>query len=332
MKFSRKKRYLPILILIVITVITISIVIIRVNNQQNQQTLEFREIEFTKGRGYEFKKGEPNRLIIVLEGGGFSSVMPYRMSGNRFFELFLYSSAIYDRYTIFIPEKFNREAGWDYIANMEERENYTIDNLIINYYEVITEYLSMNNFETIIIAGYSEGAAILPVLYLYFDNPNIKYLISYAGGGLSYYERTQISLAKLYADEYPFSLLYENSRNGWRGIYENVINYWKTEPFPDSTRNVTGVVDRQVTFKYLNSLIHLKPIQYYEDIFIPVLFLHGEWDMRVDVDSTRYVEANLPQKPFSYIYYPEQLHFPRRETEADEIHRDIAAWLLKVDP
>ena len=70
-----------------------------------------------------------------------------------------------------------------------------------------------------------------------------------------------------------------------------------------------------------------KPIEFYREINIPVLFLHGEWDLNVPVESTRYVEENLPDKPFTYRYYPEMYHWPENYGEFAAWRRDISAWL-----
>ena len=63
------------------------------------------------------------------------------------------------------------------------------------------------------------------------------------------------------------------------------------------------------------------------NIEIPVLFIHGEMDVNIPVESTRYVENNLPNKPFDYIYYPEMAHGPRTTEELNGLRNDIKEWL-----
>jgi dipeptidyl aminopeptidase/acylaminoacyl peptidase len=65
------------------------------------------------------------------------------------------------------------------------------------------------------------------------------------------------------------------------------------------------------------------------NINIPVLFLHGELDRNVSVESTRYVEDNLPDKPFDYIYYPEMAHGPATGKDLIRLRKDIKDWLIK---
>jgi hypothetical protein len=96
-----------------------------------------------------------------------------KKDGNRWYDVGIDSQmlqVLQDRYTIFIPEKFNREPGnKDYFDDLDERERYT--------------------FESIVILGQSEGALILPVLYHQIDVANISLLVSVAGGGLSLHEK-----------------------------------------------------------------------------------------------------------------------------------------------
>ena len=65
------------------------------------------------------------------------------------------------------------------------------------------------------------------------------------------------------------------------------------------------------------------------DIDIPVLFMHGERDMNIAVESTRYIEDNLSDKPFDFIYYQEMEH---TTTKSEEIfymfQNEIKEWLI----
>jgi hypothetical protein len=50
-------------------------------------------------------------------------------------------------------------------------------------------------------------------------------------------------------------------------------------------------------------------------------------DTNVSVLSTRYVEENLPDKPFDYIYYPDMIHYPETIGQLKRLRADIADWL-----
>ena len=81
------------------------------------------------------------------------------------------------------------------------------------------------------------------------------------------------------------------------------------------------------TYRWFASYLFRTPIEFFREIDSPILFLHGEMDVSVTVDSTRYVEENLPGKPFTYRYYPEMWHQPRFFGEFMAWRSDISAWL-----
>ena len=161
---------------------------------------DFNELFFSGGKGYEFKNENSDKLLIVVEGSGWKS-MP-----TGFLKLFL--KPLYNSYNIFLVEKFFRSIGKDYWDCPEDRDQYTIENLLVNYYEVISEYLFVNNFDTIAIAGHSEGAYLLPLLYNKLENANIVALISSAGGGgLTYFEGLHVLREHAIKGSGPFALL-----------------------------------------------------------------------------------------------------------------------------
>jgi dipeptidyl aminopeptidase/acylaminoacyl peptidase len=82
-----------------------------------------------------------------------------------------------------------------------------------------------------------------------------------------------------------------------------------------------------MSYRYFNSILDIKPFSAYKSINIPVLFIQGEMDVNVPVESTRYVEANLPEKPFSYIYYNDMAHSPRKRSQYAKLRSDIAQWI-----
>ena len=305
--------------------------ILRRERLPNYNTLSFRT-----GSGYEIKNAKSNKLIICLTGGpGWFFPRMYApgeaMGGGYMVEYFLH---LKDEYSFFIPEKF----GWErdnqrVFFDAEERERYTVDNLITNYVEVISEYLSQNNYKTVIIAGASEGGFIAPELYFRLKDFNISGLVVIAAGGLSYYERTEIKYEKYLAGMPPYHDLSGYDEGEVAIIVDAVLNVildpFRFEPYPDSSEPIgePGHPFYPGTYRYWNSYVHRRPIEFYENINIPVLFLHGEWDANVPVESTRYVEENLQGKPYIYRYYPEMFHWPDNYGGFVAWRRDIAAWL-----
>ena len=258
--------------------------------------------------------------IIIGEPGA-------KMDGYNFIDRVL---PLQSEYNFFVPEKFNRETGTDYYHYfyiLTERERYTIDNLMADYLEVINEYLSQNNYDTIIMIGYSEGAKILPTLYLQLDHKEkITALILIAGGGLSKYETYEILYNHTQAGEKPFDLWELKDIMNFSTLYKNILDGYREEPYPDSIGRLM-LFGSTVTYRWMASIVHFRPFEYLAEINIPVLFQHGERDIQVAVESTKYVEDNLPDKPFDYIYDAEMGHFPTSVEELERLRADIADWL-----
>jgi len=245
-------------------------------------------------------------------------------------DLLLTIKELTDRYTFFFPEKFIREIGVNYQDDLEERQRYTIDNLIDKYYNVITEYLSENNFESIII-GSSEGAFILPVLYERLNSPKITALISDSGGGgLTRYEQYQIRYEKLLANDKSYASLTEDERERELQYFEKRMLIFKEEPYPESIDFIDDH-PKAMTYRWVSSMMRLRLFDYYKNIGIPILFIHGELDTDVPVETIRFIENNLLDKPFDYIYYPEGIHGITTRRQYSDRQRDISQWILKVD-
>jgi dipeptidyl aminopeptidase/acylaminoacyl peptidase len=143
----------------------------------------------------------------------------------------------------------------------------------------------------------------------------VKGMVSIAAGGLSMYESYLISIEKndipdFWKDAYSYSI----------GIYKNLEDYSESiETTP------LGLVYRQMV-----SFMDLRPFDYYKNINIPVLFIHGNKDMNIAVESTMYIQKNLPDKPFEYIYY-DMGHIPMEEFEKIKFRKDIAKWIRKIN-
>jgi dipeptidyl aminopeptidase/acylaminoacyl peptidase len=131
-------------------------------------------------------------------------------------------------------------------------------------------------------------------------------------------------LSKFNAREKPFDI------GGNLLVYEAqvkaIIDYFMEEQRYDSI-NRFGGNNQGVTYRWVNSIIDKRSFNYYENINIPVLFIHGLLDIFVPPISTKYVEENLPDKPFDYIYYPDSQHYPTTVRELERMRTDIANWL-----
>jgi pimeloyl-ACP methyl ester carboxylesterase len=283
----------------------------------------YNTLYFLDGQGYEFKSASSNKLIITLDGGpGWDhnriGAINDIIGGYHFVDWLL---PLYGEYNIFVPEKFDWGRHVSSFWDIKNREKYTIDNLITNYTSVIKEYLSQNNYEAIIIAGVSEGGIIAPELYLLLEDFNISGLIVISAGGLV--SPVDIAAARLKKP------LDDESIRQYTDAFNQYLATYSGERYADSPDEVqfrqTGQVFIPLMWYYSK---HTKrPFELYKKIYIPVLFIHGQLDTTVSVIATRYVEENLPEKPFDFIYYPEMGHGPTTIGELKRLRADIADWL-----
>jgi pimeloyl-ACP methyl ester carboxylesterase len=284
------------------------------NPYSNMETLMFNG-----NFAYEFKSlnASSDRLIIDFTGSGWSSALGV-YDNNEW--VFTGTAAqllqiLRKDHTILIPEKCNRKPGINYFNDLEARYQYTKENLINCYVSTIDSYLSERNFSTIILIGTSEGAALLPLIYEKMENKKlVKGMVSIAAGGLSMYESYLINIEKndipdFWKETYSYSI----------SVHENLEDYSESiETTP------LGLVYRQMA-----SFIDIRPFDHYKNINIPILFIHGNKDMNIAVESTMYIQKNLPNKPFEFIYY-DMGHIPMEEAEKTRFRKDIAKWIRKI--
>ena len=284
------------------------------NPYSNMETLIFNG-----NFAYEFKSlnASSDRLIINFTGSGWSSALGV-YDNNEW--VFTGTAAQLLRvlrkdHTILIPEKWNRKPGINYFDDPEARYQYTKENLVNCYVSTIDSYLSERNFSTVILVGTSEGAALIPLIYERMENKNlVKGMVSIAAGGLSMYESYLISIKKndvpdFWKEAYSYSI----------SVHENLEDYSESiETTP------LGLVYRQMA-----SFMDIRPFDHYKNINIPILFIHGIKDMNIAVESTIYIQKNLPDKPFEFIYY-DMGHIPMEEAEKTRFRNDIAKWIRKI--
>jgi dienelactone hydrolase len=278
---------------------------------------DMETITYDDGNVYEFKNNKSDVLIIFIEGQSWLSVLGYKYKDTWHTLGFGYYiiQFLHEEYNIMIPEKFNRQIGKDYGGDPQSRKIYDLNNLVENYSTKINDYLSNNYFSSIILVGHSEGAAVLPFVYeTITDRERIKGLVAFSYGGLSRYEQIKILAdSELKMPEF--------LRETWQNIdeYKQDIN-----AHADSLAELDGI-----SYRWYNSFLDYKPYDHYINITIPVLFIHGEKDINVPVESTRYVQENLPDKPFDYIYIDAAHVFPNRKTMI-YIKEEGIKWLNKL--
>jgi pimeloyl-ACP methyl ester carboxylesterase len=220
-----------------------------------------------------------------------------------------------DKYTFFIPEKLKRQPGMVYSEDMEDRANYMAGNLLDCYTESINGYLSEHLFSSIILIGSSEGAILLPLIYERMNNKDeVKALVSMGFGGVSIYE--SYSVLSLLPDTPP----------DYKNMYQYFVEKYQpglTEYWDSYAEFVYGI-----TYRWFNSFKDIRPFDHYKNIDIPILFIQGDFDYSIPPESTIFIQVNLPEKPFEYLYY-KWGHQPVKYSDIIGLRNDIAQWIIE---
>jgi esterase/lipase len=276
-------------------------------------------VSYGESHAYLFEQNTSDTLIINIDGSAWYSILGIKNEkrwtnvGNGAQLL----KALGKEYTFLIPEKFKRQPGMLYFYDIEERAMYTANNLIDCYVESINGYLSEHSFKSIILVGTSEGAMVLPLIYEKLNDKNsVKAIVSIGFGGLSLY------------DSYVILSKRPNLPPMWIGMYQYFVEVFKPglEIYPDSyDKDIFGT-----TYRWFNSFKNIRPFDYYKNIDIPILFIHGKKDYNLPVESTQYIQENLPEKPFEYLYY-NWAHMPGNYFDIIGLRKDITQWIRRID-
>jgi esterase/lipase len=266
-------------------------------------------IQYENFKVYEFKNLSSDRLIINIEGSGWTSVLGSQ--GKKKWNWVGVGSQIIqvlgNKYTILIPEKWDWNPETNYWWNFNARVNYTFDNLLECYLTSITKYLNEHNYSSIVLIGISEGALLLPIIYDHIkEKHNVTGMVSWGFGGFSLYESySMLKNAPIVPEDQ-------------KQMYKFFCDMFETKN-----------MDAYSTEKYGLSLMDIRPFDYYAKIDIPILFLHGNLDINVPVDSTMYIQENLKEKPFDYWYFYEMAHGPSNYIQTISVRKKIAEWINK---
>ena len=308
----------PILTLLFISCVTNSNTTYSYNRENPYPGMEI--LRYANSQAYLFPNESSDKLIIIIEGGGWSSVLGVKQ-GNIWTEVQYGSQFLQELgndYNIFIPEKLKRQPGMVYESDMEDRANYTAENILACYIESINGYLREHNFSSIVIIGNSEGAMLLPIVYGKMNNKSsVIAMVSISCGGLSTYESYRI-----------ISTTRSGIPQDWVEMFTDLLDTFNPEKteFPDSfEEDYYGM-----TYRFDSSIMHIRPFDYYKNIDIPILFIHGKLDYILPVESTVYIQENLPEKPFVYWYFP-WAHQPGNLEEIKYFRKRIAGWIRQTD-
>ena len=275
---------------------------------------------------YEMGNLSADTLVISIEGSGWASTL-----GRKWLGIWVYTGMapyvlqpLKRDHAFILPEKWKRDPEADawlnsgvYYDDLYLRSIYTLENLVDMYAESINIYLADNRFKSIFLVGVSEGAIIMPLLYAKIDGKEkVKGIVSLAGGGLPLY------------DSYSLLRTSRITPSRYRELYSYIVDSY--DMGIEGWANSIGVDKYGTVLRWLTSALEFAPFDYWKDVDIPVLFIHGEKDFNVAVESTRHIQENLPEKPFEFIYYKKMAHGPSSSSQMSRIQKDIVGWMKKV--
>jgi pimeloyl-ACP methyl ester carboxylesterase len=282
-------------------------------------------VNYENSQAYVFRNNFSDKLIINIEGSGWDSVLGIR---NERRWLMTHQGAqllqvLGDRYSFLIPEKLNRQPGIEYSKEIDDRSNYTAENILNGYIESINGYLREHSFSSIILIGSSEGALLLPLIYKRMDmKDSVSAIVSISFGGYSLYE------------SYNFLSGFSKTPKGYKNMYKHIVEVYEfMEEYKMNHEEVNITPEEDFygfNYRWFDSFMRIRPFDYYKEINIPILFTHGERDYNIPIESTRYIQENLPEKPFEYYYYKGG-HQQRGYFNTIKFRKDVSEWIIKTD-
>lgn len=270
---------------------------------------------------YVFKEGNNNKdsLIIFIGGSGYSSVLGLKEYGIWKTITLAYDlqNKLLSDFDILVPEKKNIKMGKKHENERRVLENYTLEQRVSTASLVIDEYLENNEYEEVVLLGFSEGGYILPRIYLNLKSrKKISGLAVLSAGGLSQYN----SLKTLNEKDYSYPEGYKNELKRLEEVVEDI------KQNPDT-------IDKRylgLPYKRWSSFMFYRPLDDLLKIDIPIFMGQGEMDMMSAVDSARSVKeefVKMNKENLTYIEYKDKGHGFNGEFET--IIKDIEDWFRK---
>lgn len=271
---------------------------------------------YSSGNLYVFNSPASDSLVIFIDGSGMHSVLGNKKN-KRWNELtmsWFMSNFFSDKLSLIVPEKPGIDIGADYSDSLQAYNLSTFDTLVHHYTHSINSYLRENSFSDIFIIGFSEGGLLAPVIFEKIENKSaLKKMIVWGAGGLS-------------QDKW-FSCLAESNVPMPVEYREECKNIDHVKSCVEL--NPTSLDHWYMGWPYLRwaGFFEYIPFDYYSTINIPVLFVHGTHDINCPVESTLFIEQNMPDKPYDYMYIDEMGHLPEKSKEIESLIGRIYYWI-----
>jgi len=267
-------------------------------------------INYDNNTAYEFLNNNSDKLVILIDGTRWVSVLGWKDGTNwDLSSSYFFLNIFRKNYNFMVPERLNMQIGKYYLYDPDMRRNYTLNNLVESYSLTINKYLDQKSFSSAVIIGHSEGASLLPLIYNEIKQKNkISSMVAISYGGLSVYEQVKI----LANTELDIPYFYREALQNIDVLKREIALY------PDSLGEIMGY-----TYGWWNSFLYYRPYDYYKNINIPILFIHGRLDITVPVESTIYIKENIGNKPFEYAIIDNADHSFDEKKSKDELIKII---------
>ncbi len=264
------------------------------------------------------KENKQKNLLIYIEGSstfsviGFKSENKWKMvSFTPFLRLYLDK-----KFDVLVPDKYNMESGNNYKrTDKKVMKYYTLKDRVDGSIKCIDEFLDNNKeYENCYIMGISEGSGIAAKIYNNLKNRDrIKKIIFCSQGGLSQYEC--------------FKIQYERYNPNYKKELENIDKI--TE---DIKKNPDSLSKMYLGWPYKrwSDFMFYRPIDDIVKINILVLVMHGDKDLSVPVESSRFVKDEFDKIGKTNLTYKEYKDRDHGYNENFEyLVKEIESWLLK---
>lgn len=214
-----------------------------------------------------------NNLIVFIQGSGRNSIKNRFGMGSYFFNL-NYDALYIEKYAIDNEQLFNET------NNLERRIKD-----IVFVLEYVIEKIYNDKLQDILIISDSEGGVIAPEISLKVKQ--IKKIIVLGAGGYTQEEEFRILLEKQIKSKKKSFF----DKSGIKNIQDLTNKIEEIKKENSSTKFWLGQ-----TYTYWNSSLFYNPEPFIIQLQIPVLYIIGEDDKNVPVESVVYLKDKLADK------------------------------------
>ena len=259
-------------------------------------------------------------LLICINGSAKESVLGKKVgkSWETVSLPFFIRKSIGSSVDILIPEHPNMEAGKLYANDLKTLSSDHFEIKTKAYATIFDFILTQSTYKRVFLLGYSEGGYMLPRILLMLKYPEkINGLILCSSGGLSYAEILAIQRQSnaLFSEKYRLAL------NQLDAVIQE-IKHSKDKKQSDQKFFLGWPLAKW------RSYLFYRPIDDLRKLSIPILVLHGENDLNIPVESSRYIEDVFKKDKrgnLSYIEYKQSNHTYNGQWE--HLIQDIQHWI-----